>query len=255
MLRREPPLGPASGESTAMHARQRGNANNRRFAVSRTKRRGEIGHWQKRESVSRWRTRFTRSPASGASRMTHRNFVALDRDGTIVVERGYLPLRTRWNSCPARGPGCGRCRLGLGLVIVTNQSAVGRGYFDMARLEEIHGRLRELLLAEGVELDGIYVCPHTPADGCSCRKPLPGLMLQAARALGFDSAGTFVIGDKPCDIELGRGLGATTILVRTGYGAEHEAARTVEPDYVADDLVAAARFMQRRGDAETMQKD
>ena len=135
--------------------------------------------------------------------------------------------------------------LGLGLVIVTNQSAVGRGYFDMARLEEIHGRLRELLAAENIELEGIYVCPHTPEDGCGCRKPLPGLLLQAAQELGFDPAEALVIGDKPCDIELGQAVGATTILVRTGYGTEHEAAGTVRPDHVADDLAAAAEVAQR----------
>ena len=176
--------------------------------------------------------------------MARRNFVALDRDGTIIVERGYLSSPDQVELLPGAGAGLRAMRgLGLGLVIVTNQSAVGRGYFDLARLEEIHGRLRELLLAVGVELDGIYVCPHTPADGCSCRKPLPGLLLQASRELGFDPAGAFVIGDKPCDIELGRGVGATTILVRTGYGAEHEAAGTVAPDHVADDLVAAAEFI------------
>ena len=184
--------------------------------------------------------------------MTQRNFVALDRDGTIVVERQYLSSPDQVELLPGAGAGLRAMRsLGLGLVIATNQSAVGRGYFDMARLEQIHGRLRELLLAEGVELDGIFICPHTPEDGCGCRKPLPGLLLQASRELGFDPAGAFVIGDKPCDIELGRGVGATTVLVRTGYGAEHEAARTAAPDHVADDLVAAAEFIQRRIAAET----
>ena len=180
------------------------------------------------------------------------SFVALDRDGTIIVERQYLSSPDQVELLPGTGAGLRAMReLGLGLVLVTNQSAVGRGYFDMARLEEVHGRLRELLLAEGVELDGIYVCPHTPEDGCDCRKPLPGLLLRASQELGFDPARAFVIGDKPCDIELGRGLGATTILVRTGYGAEHEAARAVMPHYVADDLLQAAGFLRRWIAADT----
>ncbi len=178
--------------------------------------------------------------------MTPARFVVLDRDGTIIVERQYLSAPEQVELLPGAGTGLRAMRdLGLGLVIVTNQSAVGRGYFDIARLDEIHGRLRELLAAEGVEIDGIYICPHTPEDGCGCRKPLPGLLLRASQELGFDPARAFVIGDKPCDIELGQAVGATTILVRTGYGAGHETARTVTPDYVADNLLNAAEFLQR----------
>ena len=134
--------------------------------------------------------------------------------------------------------------LGLELVIVTNQSAVGRGYFDRSRLEEIHARLRELLAAEGITLDGIYVCPHAPEEGCRCRKPLPTLLEQAARELGLEARHGFVIGDKPCDIEMGRAAGATTLLVRTGYGAEHEAAGAVSADYVVNDLAEAAAILR-----------
>jgi D-glycero-D-manno-heptose 1,7-bisphosphate phosphatase len=178
--------------------------------------------------------------------MTRRRFVALDRDGTIIVERQYLSCQDQVELLPGAGAGLRALgEMGLGLVIVTNQSAVGRGYFDAARLEQIHGRLRELLAAEGVELEGIYVCPHAPADGCACRKPLPGLLLQASRELGFDPGEAFVIGDKPCDIELGRGVGATTILVRTGYGAEHEEAGAAMADHIADDLGEAAEFVRQ----------
>ncbi len=178
--------------------------------------------------------------------MTPARFVVLDRDGTIIVERQYLSAPDQVELLPGAGTGLRAMRdLGLGLVIVTNQSAVGRGYFDIARLDEIHGRLRELLAAEGVEIDGIYICPHRPEDGCGCRKPLPGLLLRASQELGFDPARAFVIGDKPCDIELGQAVGATSILVRTGYGAGHETARTVTPDYVADSLLNAAEFLQR----------
>ena len=185
-------------------------------------------------------------PVKGDAGKTRRGFVALDRDGTIIVERRYLSSPDQVELLPGAAAGLRAIsELGLGLVVVTNQSAVGRGYFDLARLGEIHGRLRELLVAEGIDLDGIYVCPHTPQDGCNCRKPLPGLLLQASRELAFDPARTVVIGDKPCDIELGRGVGATTILVRTGYGAEHEAAQAIMPDHVADDLKEAAKFVER----------
>ena len=184
--------------------------------------------------------------AGGAG--SQRRFVVLDRDGTINFERDYLSSPDQVELLPHACEGLRAMRaLGLGLVVVTNQSAVGRGYFDLARLEEIHARLRELLAREGVELDGIFVCPHTPSDGCECRKPLPGLLQRAAAELGFSPRECFVIGDKPCDIDLGKAVGATTVLVRTGYGAEHETAGTAAADFVADDLRAAAQWIGRSG--------
>jgi D-glycero-D-manno-heptose 1,7-bisphosphate phosphatase len=170
-----------------------------------------------------------------------KRFVALDRDGTIIVERHYLSSPDQVELLPAATAGLRAMRdLGLGLIIVTNQSAVGRGYFDMAQLERVHDRLRELLAAKDLALDGIYVCPHLPADGCRCRKPSPGLLEQAAMDHGFNCRDCFVIGDKPCDIGLGQAVGATTLLVRTGYGAECEASGEVSPDYVVNDLLEAA---------------
>ncbi len=176
--------------------------------------------------------------------MTQTRFVALDRDGTIIEQQEYLSQPGDVRLLPAAAAGLRSMRaMGLGLVVVTNQSAVGRGFFNLAQVEAVHARLRELLRAQGVELDGIYTCPHTPGDGCECRKPRPGLLLRAARELGFHPADAFVIGDKPCDIDLGRGVGATSILVRTGYGAGHEAAGEVAAHHVADDLLAAAEFV------------
>jgi D-glycero-D-manno-heptose 1,7-bisphosphate phosphatase len=135
--------------------------------------------------------------------------------------------------------------LGLGLIVVTNQSGVARGYFDLARVEEIHRRMQDLLVAEGVRLDAICVCPHLPEDDCPCRKPRPELIHRAAAQFGFEPSECFVIGDKPCDIELGQAVSATTILVRNGYGAEHEAAGSVCPGHVADDLSAASDLIAR----------
>lgn len=174
-----------------------------------------------------------------------RRFVALDRDGTIVVEHQYLSDPAEVELIPGVGEGLRRLRaLGLGLVVVTNQSAVGRGWIDQEKLDRIHTRLNELLAAENVRLDGIYVCPHTPDDGCRCRKPLPGLLLTAAEELGFDPGQCFVIGDKPCDVELGRGVGAAAFLVRTGYGDEYAASGEVAADFVVNDLLEAAQVIE-----------
>lgn len=178
--------------------------------------------------------------------MTQRRFVVLDRDGTINVERQYLSDPSQMELIP-RVAGALRqlAEMGLGLVVVTNQSAIGRGFFDEGHLGLIHQRLRELLEAERVYMDGIYVCPHRPENDCSCRKPRPGLLELAARELGFDPQTCFVIGDKACDIELGRGVGATTFLVRTGYGIQVAAENTLTPDYVVDDVWKAAQVIKR----------
>ena len=131
--------------------------------------------------------------------------------------------------------------MGLGLVVITNQSGIGRGFFDETQLHLIHQRMNELLEAEGIALDALYYCPHLPEDNCSCRKPRTGLIDLASKELGFDPKDCFVIGDKACDVELGQRVGATTFLVRTGYGTREIANDIINPDYVVDDLWNAAQ--------------
>lgn len=175
--------------------------------------------------------------------MTQRT-VLLDRDGTINVDTHYLsdPADLRLEVNAAQG--LRRLRdLGFRLAVVTNQSGIARGYFDRARLDVIHARLAEMLRAEGVEVAGWYVCPHGPGDDCTCRKPRPGLAEQARGELGFDPATAWVIGDKAADVDLGRAIGARTVLVRTGKGAGTEAKGSCTPDLVADDLDHAARLI------------
>ncbi len=171
-----------------------------------------------------------------------RRFVILDRDGTMIVERHYLSDPEQIELIPETVNGLRELRaLGLGVVVVTNQSALGRGLIDRARLDLIHRRLQELLAQEGIYLDAIYFCPHTPEDGCLCRKPQSGLMDRAARDFGFDPGTCFVIGDKACDIEFGRRAGAVTFLVRTGYGATTAREENVHADYVVAHLEEAAQ--------------
>ena len=176
-----------------------------------------------------------------------RSFVILDRDGTLNVDRHYLADANDLELLPGVCRGLRRLRaLGLGLVVVTNQSAIGKGIIDHDKLDEIHARLRMLLLDEDIELDGIYACPHDPdKDGpCHCRKPAPGLIEDAVNDLGFDPKASFMIGDSSSDIECGRGVGAFTILVRTGYGMETEKRDDVFPDKVVDDFEAASRLIE-----------
>jgi D-glycero-D-manno-heptose 1,7-bisphosphate phosphatase len=173
-----------------------------------------------------------------------KRFVLLDRDGTINVERHYLCHPDQVELLPNAAAGLAELKqLGLGVVVVSNQSGVGRGLFDEARLTEIHDRLRHILRSCGVELDGIVCCTHRPEEGCGCRKPLPGLVEIAAQEHGFSPQESFVIGDKACDIGLGRAVCARTFLVRTGYGAQQATDASVQPDYIVDDLLHAARVI------------
>jgi D-glycero-D-manno-heptose 1,7-bisphosphate phosphatase len=186
--------------------------------------------------------------------MTRRRFVLLDRDGTVIVERHYLADPEGVELIEGAAAGLRRLRdLGLGLAVVTNQSAIGRGYVDHEGLARIHQRLESELAREGVRLDGIFYCPHHPEEGCACRKPRTGLVERAARVLGFDPRECFVVGDLPSDVELGRALGGTTLLVRTGHGARTEAGREARADHVVDDLrEAAARIEELMRSQETV---
>lgn len=176
-----------------------------------------------------------------------KRFVLIDRDGTLNVEKNYLSDPDQLELIPGAGAALRRLRdAGFGIAVVTNQSGIARGYFDLTQLERVHSRLRDLLAAEGVAIDGVYLCPHGPDDDCRCRKPLPGMIEQAVAEHGFDPRAAVVIGDKEADVELGRGVGATAILVRTGYGRKTEAKGT-RADHVADDLPAAVDFILSRG--------
>ncbi len=182
----------------------------------------------------------TAPPGMGGAR----RFVLLDRDGTLVEERGYITEPLDLRLLPHAAAALRELRAaGLGLVVVTNQSAVGRGMMDLARLDAIHARLEELLAAEGATLDGIYACPHAPDDSCDCRKPRSGLITRAVGDHGFSPPLAFVVGDHETDIELGARVGATTVLVRTGHGERTASREQAQADFVVGDLAEAARLI------------
>ncbi len=170
--------------------------------------------------------------------------IVLDRDGTLIRERHYLSHPDQVELLPGVVQGLSRIRaLGLRLVIATNQSGIGRGYFSTEELEAVHDRLHSLLAKGGVELDGIYFCPHTPDMGCACRKPGTQLIEQAGRDLGFDPKQTIVVGDKSCDIQAGKNVGGVTALVRSGYGARRGILSDCEPDLIIDSILDLAQLL------------
>ena len=175
-----------------------------------------------------------------------RRFVVLDRDGTIIVEKHYLSDPDGVELIGGAGAALRRLAdRGLGLVVVTNQSAVARGLLDLEGLAAIHARMESMLAREGVRLAGIYACPHHPEDACACRKPRTALVERAARELGFEPRRAFVVGDMASDVDLGRAVGATTVLVRTGHGERESASGAARADHVVADLAEAAALIER----------
>ncbi|MEP7027410.1 MAG: HAD-IIIA family hydrolase [Candidatus Eisenbacteria bacterium] len=153
-----------------------------------------------------------------------RRAVFLDRDGTLLPESGALgdPARVRL----LEGVGAAARLLqqaGYALVVVTNQAAVGRGTVAPAAMRAVHTRLRVLLRGEGVELSGIFVCPHRPEEDCACRKPRPGLVLDALTELGLSAAGSWLVGDTIKDAVAARAAGVRPALLATGWGGAERA--------------------------------
>jgi D-glycero-D-manno-heptose 1,7-bisphosphate phosphatase len=172
--------------------------------------------------------------------------IILDRDGTIVVDADYLDEPAQLQFLPGAAEGL---RLlherGHPIIVVSNQSGVGRGFFSLARLHEINARFMHMVQEAGAKIDGLYFCPHRPEEHCACRKPGIQLVLDAAAALGFVPARAVVIGDKGSDIELGRRLQALTMLVSaTGRPSDGQAPA---PDYLVHDLREAAAIIATLG--------
>jgi D-glycero-D-manno-heptose 1,7-bisphosphate phosphatase len=138
----------------------------------------------------------------------------------------------------------------LPVIVVTNQSGVGRGYFPESLVNDVHELMTQQLTAARARIDAIYYCPHTAADQCECRKPKPGLLERAAREHALDLQRSFLVGDRYGDVATAHGAGARGILVRTGYGEGElgsEAAKwPAPPDFVADDLAAAVDWILRQ---------
>lgn len=191
--------------------------------------------------------------------MTHRA-VFLDRDGTINEEMGYINHIGRFHLLPQSAQAIRLLnQYGWKVVVTTNQSGVARGYFPESLIHQVHQRMKDCLKKEGAYLDAIYYCPHHPEVGlppyrqkCQCRKPAPGLIEQAVRDLSLDPSRSYVIGDRGMEVEFGHRVGAKTILVLTGYGkGEWEYCRnqwSVQPDYVAEDLLQAVQWILKKED-------
>ena len=181
--------------------------------------------------------------------------VFLDRDGTLNEEAGYLNHVDRMKLIDGAAEAVRLLnRHGLKTVVVSNQAGVARGYFPEELLPHLHDRLRALLKEQGAELDAIYYCPHHPDVGdppyrqdCDCRKPGLGMIRRAEKELSVDARCSYMVGDKISDVEFGKKAGCKSILLLTGYGKGeweyHQSRLNDEPDYIATDLLDAAKWI------------
>jgi D-glycero-D-manno-heptose 1,7-bisphosphate phosphatase len=168
----------------------------------------------------------------------------LDRDGTILDELGYLNHVSRFRMLPGVAAAIARLNeAGYPVIVVSNQSGVGRGYFPESVVTEVNALMERELAKEDAKLTAIYYCPHASPEECDCRKPKPGMAERAAQDYRIDLGRSYFVGDRRSDIELGHGVGGKSILVRTGYGegefAWHVAHWAKKPDFVAADLTEA----------------
>lgn len=179
--------------------------------------------------------------------------VILDRDGVINQDSdAYIKSLDEWQPYPSAIQAIARLtQAGWAVAIATNQSGIGRGYYDVATLERIHRRLLSLVKAAGGEIATIAYCPHLPEDGCECRKPKPGLLYRIQRGLSLDTlADSWMVGDSLRDIQAGLAAGCRTALTRTGKGRRYEAeVRSMSPvTWICEDLMDFAEQLVNEPD-------
>ena len=200
--------------------------------------------------------------------MDHKNMspgkkkaVFLDRDGVINKNVPRLTKPDQFTLIPGAAEAIKKInRSGLLAVVVTNQPVIAKGFCTFEGMEKIHKRMNNLLAKECARIDAVYICPHHPEKGykgevaslkieCGCRKPLPGLFLQAEKELEIDLKRSWVVGDSYSDVAAGRRIGARTILLTSGGssgGRNEEGLSEVKADYVLKNLSEAVKFILSR---------
>lgn len=172
--------------------------------------------------------------------------VFLDRDGVINIDSSeYIKTESEFEFVPKSPEAIALlCKNGFHIIVITNQSLIGRKMATPKALDAIFKKMKDGVKKAGGEIKDIFFCPHTPEDNCSCRKPEPGLILDARKKYGIDLAQSCMVGDSTTDIECARNAGcAKSLLVKTGNGstAQHRLVeKGITPDYIASDLYEAA---------------
>lgn len=169
-----------------------------------------------------------------------RKAILIDRDGVLVEDIGYHHKLKDFKLVPNAVEGL-RILKNYKLIIVTNQSGIGRGYFTIKDFKNFNDHLIQELKKHGIKIEKTYVCPHKPEDNCGCRKPKIKFLKDAEKESGINLSKSFMIGDKKIDIEMGQNAGCKSILVLTGRGIKEK--ENAEADYIAKDLLDAAKWI------------
>jgi len=165
--------------------------------------------------------------------------VFVDRDGTLIEEVNYLSRVEDLRLFPFTKTAVADLKAhGFLVIVVTNQSGIGRDIFDETAMHGIHQSIQENLSGA---IDAFYFCPHLPCDGCNCRKPGLGMIEEAMDNFDIDLERSWMIGDKKSDVELGRNAGVKSALVLTGYGQQHKSLLENRPEAIEPDLGEAAK--------------
>ncbi len=180
--------------------------------------------------------------------------VIIGRDGILNEYReGHVTAPEEWVPVPGALAAVARLHhAGWHVVVATNQSGIGRGMIDMAAVNAVHAHLNQLLMVEGGRIDAVFFCPHTPEDGCACRKPKPGMMLEIGRRYGVDLAQVPMAADTLRDLIAAQAAGCEPHLVLSGRAANigddqlHHMLAQVPGARVHADLAAFAEFLLRR---------
>jgi D-glycero-D-manno-heptose 1,7-bisphosphate phosphatase len=184
-----------------------------------------------------------------------RGALFLDRDGTLIEERGYVDRIDLLSLFPWSADALRLVnRAGFAAVVITNQSAIGRGIIDERFLNTVHGTLDERLAAGSAKIGAYYFCPHHPdaerveyRQVCRCRKPSPGLIERACREMNLDPSRSVMVGDRWIDVKAGKQAGVRTVLVRTGHGKHEEDTppEGVRADAILNNLMEAVGWLLR----------
>jgi D-glycero-D-manno-heptose 1,7-bisphosphate phosphatase len=170
--------------------------------------------------------------------------VFVDRDGTLIEEVNYLSRVEELRLFPFTRSAVAELKAhGFLIIVVTNQSGIGRNIFEETAMHNIHESIQENLAGA---IDAFYFCPHLPCDGCNCRKPGIGMIESALEDFDIDLEGSWMVGDKKSDVELGRNAGLKSVLVLTGYGQQHKDILESLPEAIEADLGEAAKCIVDR---------
>ena len=171
-------------------------------------------------------------------------FIILDRDGTLNRdEKGYIHKVEDLKFFPDTFKALNLLKDNFKFIIISNQSGIGRGYYTEEDFHKFNNKLTGELEKQNIKIAKTYFCPHTPEENCDCRKPNTKFIEQAEKEFSIDIKNSFMIGDHPSDIELGKNANCKTIYLLTGHGEKHKEGLKTKPDFIANNILEAAQWI------------